>query len=141
MQLVLETQYHENYGDEENPHWKAKGGQTYLVTDLKDSNVNEIYINELRNLIDYKNPMSEETVISVHLEEDGYTSDYEKYQKAEPYDGVYYDTRIVRREDGTYLATEQFKGPRGEYSKIWNMALGGEMENYSYTEALNEVSS
>ena len=140
MILAIETQYHENYGDEENPHWKAKGGSTYLVTDLKDSNVNEVYINELRDLIDYKNPMSEEYVISVHLEEDGYCSDFEKSQKEEPYlsmDGVYYDTRITRREDGTYLATEQFKGPRGEYSKIWNMASGGKQENYSYTEVLN----
>ena len=135
MILAIETQYHENYGDEESPHWKPKGGSTYLVSG--DAINHKNVINELRNLIDFKGPMSEEYVIAVHMEEDGYCSDFEKYQKEESYDGVYYDTRIVRREDGTYLATEQFKGPRGEYSKIWNMAPGGKQENYSYTEILN----
>jgi len=137
MILAIETQYHENYGDEENPYWKAKGGSTYLVSG--DVNHKDV-INELTTLINFKGPMTEEYVIAVHLEEDGYCSDFEKSQKEEPYlsmDGVYYDTRVTRREDGTYLATEQFKGPRGEYSKIWNMAPGGEQENYSYTEVLN----
>ena len=136
MLLAIETQYHENYGDEENPHWKPKGGSTYLVSG--DALGHKNVINELRDLIDYSNESSQEEVIGVHLEEDGYCSNFEKSQKAEPYDGVYYDTRIVRREDGTYFATEQFKGPRGEYSKIWNMASGGEQENYSYTESLNK---
>ena len=138
MILAIETQYHENYGDEENPHWKAKGGQTYLV-DLQDKNASKVEISELTTLINYKNPMSEEYVIGVRLEEDDFCSNFEKSQKE--YDlntGVYYDTRIVRREDGTYVATDQFKGPRGDYSKIWNMAPGGEKENYSYTETLNE---
>ena len=145
MILAIDTQYRENYGfhdwtgeGEVPQYWKSKGGSTYLVTgDVNHKNV----INELTNLINYKNEASEEFVIAVHLEEDGYCSNFEKSQKEEPYgsiDGVHYDTRIVRREDGTYVATEQFKGPRGEYSKIWNMAPGGEKENYSYTEVLNK---
>ena len=145
MILAIDTQYRENYGfhdwtgeGEVPQYWKSKGGSTYLVTgDVNHKNV----INELTNLINYKNEASEEFVIAVHLEEDGYCSNFEKSQKEEPYvsiDGVHYDTRVVRREDGTYVATEQFKGPRGEYSKIWNMAPGGEKENYSYTEVLNK---
>ena len=129
MILAIDTQYRENYGfhdwtgeGEVPQYWKSKGGSTYLVTgDVNHKNV----INELTNLINYKNEASEEFVIAVHLEEDGYCSNFEKSQKEEPYvsiDGVHYDTRIVRREDGTYVATEQFKGPRGEYSKIWNMS-------------------
>ena len=146
MILPIETQYHENYGahdwdgEGECPqYWKPKGGSTYLVSG--DAINHKNVINELRDLIDYSNEASQEAVIGVHLEEDGYCSNFEKSQKEEPYfsmDGVYYDTRIVRREDGTYLATEQFKGPRGEYSKIWNMAPGGQQENYSYTESLNK---
>ena len=134
MQLVLETQYHENYGDEENPRWKAKGGSTYLV-DLPVEIADASTINELKYLIDYRNPMSEEYVVFLHVEEDGYCSDYEKWQKEEYLD-VHYDTRVVRREDGTYVATSQFKGPRGSSVKIWDMAPGGKMENYSYTEEL-----
>jgi len=142
MILAIDTQYRENYGfhdwtgkGEVPQYWKPKGGSTYLVTgDINHKDV----INELTNLINYKNEASEEYVIAVHLEEDDYCSDYERWQKEDRVDGVYYDTRIVRREDGTYVATEQFKGPRGEYSKIWNMAPGGEQENYSYTEVLNK---
>jgi hypothetical protein len=132
LQLILETQYHENYGDEENPHWKAKGGQTYIV-DLPVENANASTINELKSLIDYRNPMSEEYVNSVHLEEDGYISDYEKWQCLTPLHGVHYDTRVALHEDGTYVATDQFKGPRGNWVKIWNMLPGGEKENYSFT--------
>ena len=143
MILAIDTQYRENYGfhdwtgeGEVPQYWKSKGGSTYLVTgDVNHKNV----INELTNLINYKNEASEEFVIAVHLEEDGYCSDFERWQKEDDFgDGVHYDTRIARREDGTYVATEQFKGPRGEYSKIWNMAPGGEKENYSYTEVLNK---
>ena len=141
MKLVLETQYRENYGDEENPHWKAKGGQTYIVTDENDSPWWRVDIEDLRNLIDYENSMSEESVISVHMEEDDYCSDYEKWQKEDDMSvyGIYYDTRITFHEDGAYVATDQFKGPRGEFVKTWKMLPGGEKENYSYTETLTEA--
>ena len=139
MILAIQTQYRENYGDEENPHWKSKGGSTYLVTDLSDSEIADVDLMELRNLIDYENPMSEEWVIGVSIEADDYTSDYEKWQKEDEYaTSVYYDTRIVRREDGTFVATDQFKGSGGSYVKTWNMAPGGEKENYSYTEELTQ---
>ena len=134
MLLVIETQYHENYGSEENPHWKSKGGSTYLV-DLQAENANASTINELKYLIEYRNSMTEEYVINVHLEEDDYCSDYETWQK-EDNDGVYYDTRVVRREDGTYHATQQYKGPRGQWVKTYNMAPEGVWENNSYTEKL-----
>jgi len=96
-------------------------------------------INELTNLINYKNEASEEFVIAVHLEEDGYCSDFERWQKEDRYgDGVRYDTRITRREDGTYFATEQYKGPRGQSVATYNMAPGGEQENRQYTEEIYE---
>ena len=140
MILAIQTQYRENYGDEENPHWKSKGGSTYLVTDLSDSEIADVDLMEIRNLIDYANPMSEEWVIGVSIEADDYTSDYEKWQKEdECATSIYYDTRIVRREDGTYVATDQFKGSGGSYVKTWNMAPAGEKENYSYTETLAEA--
>jgi hypothetical protein len=136
--LAIDTQYLENYGDEINPHWKPKGGSTYLVTDHSDSGVINLDVDELRNLINYRNSASEEYVIGVHMEADNYCSDFEKWQKEDAVHGlpggVYYDTRIERCDDGVYVATEQFKGPRGEFAKIWNMRPGGEQDNYSYTE-------
>ena len=143
MILAIDTQYRENYGfhdwtgEGECPqYWKSKGGSTYLVTG--DVNHKDV-INELTNLINYKNEASEEFVIAVHLEEDGYCSNFEKSQKEEPYvsiDGVHYDTRITRREDGTYFATEQYKGPRGQHVTTYNMAPGGEQENRQFTEEI-----
>ena len=143
MILAIDTQYRENYGahdwtgeGEVPQYWKSKGGSTYLVTgDVNHKNV----INELTNLINYKNEASEEFVIAVHLEEDGYCSDFERWQKEDDYgDGVHYDTRITRREDGTYFATEQYKGPRGQHVTTYNMAPGGEQENRQYTEEIYE---
>jgi len=141
MILAIDTQYRENYGahdwdgEGECPqYWKNKGGSTYLVTgDINHKDV----INELTNLINYKNDGSEEFVIAVHLEEDDYCSSFEKSQKEEPYfsmDGVYFDTRIIRREDGTYFATKQYKGPRGQTVTTYNMGPGGEELNRQYTE-------
>ena len=141
MILAIDTQYRENYGFHDwtgegkvPQYWKNKGGSTYLVTgDINHKDV----INELTNLINYNNEASEEFVIAVHLEEDGYTSDFERSQKEDPYDdGIYYDTRIVRREDGTYFATEQFKGRRGQHVTTYNMAPGGKQENREYTEEI-----
>ena len=142
MILAIDTQYRENYGahdwdgEGECPqHWKSKGGSTYLVTGASHQDA----INELTNLINYHDDGSEEFVIAVHLEEDDYCSSFEKSQKEEPYfsmDGVYYDTRIHRREDGTYFATEQYKGPRGQHVATWNMAPGGKQENRQWTEEL-----
>ena len=144
MILAIDTQYRENYGahdwdgEGECPqYWKSKGGSTYLVTGASHQDA----INELTALINYKNEASEEYVIAVHLEEDGYCSDYERWQKEDRVDGVYYDTRIHRHEDGTYIATEQYKGPRGQHVATWNMAPGGKQENRQWTEEIYEESA
>lgn len=150
MILAIKTQYRENYGahswdgEGECPqYWKNKGGSTYLV-DLLDKNASNVEIDELTNLINYKDEGSEEYVIGIRLEEDDYCSDYERSQKEEPYfsmEGVYYDTRIERREDGTYFATEQYKGPRGQWVATWNMAPGGKQENRQFTEEYYKTAS
>lgn len=31
MKFHITTQYHENYGDTDNPYWKCKGGDEYIV--------------------------------------------------------------------------------------------------------------
>lgn len=31
MKFHITTQYHENYGDSEKPHWKCKGGDEYII--------------------------------------------------------------------------------------------------------------
>ena len=56
--LVINTQYRENYAAHDEgyrhgvsePHWKFKGGCTYFVTDLTESNINSISANGIPTL-------------------------------------------------------------------------------------------
>lgn len=40
--LVINTQYMENYGDRDNPYMKFKGGTTYVMPNCGDLNENEV---------------------------------------------------------------------------------------------------
>ena len=33
--LRISTQYYENYSDSQTPHWKPKGGQTFIIKDIE----------------------------------------------------------------------------------------------------------
>ena len=56
--LVIQTQYRENYAAHnegyehgvDEAHWKFKGGSTYFVTDLTESNINSIIDNGIPTL-------------------------------------------------------------------------------------------
>ena len=72
QKLVIQTQYRENYAAHNEDfvpgvsedHWKFKGGTTYVVPNFKDfSSVQEVVAN-LEKLICYKNPASEEYILS-----------------------------------------------------------------------------
>ena len=78
MKIVINTQYRENYAahDEgyehgvDTPHWKFKGGSTYVVPFFKDFNNATNVIKELDGLITYGNPGSEEYIIDWEIVED-----------------------------------------------------------------------
>lgn len=73
MKLVIQTQYCENYGSTDKPYWKFKGGETYIVANLNDSQAERILsdgIPTLKALIEYKNSASEESVIYYRIVED-----------------------------------------------------------------------
>ena len=76
--LVIHSQYKENYGDEQNPYWKFKGGTTYFVNDITDKQVNKIIhggIPTLTNMIEYNNGMSEEYIIDWEIRQLGKDGD------------------------------------------------------------------
>lgn len=83
--LVIRTQYRENYGTEDQPYWKNKGGQEYKVTNVP-SNENITTIIENINNIEYSNSMSQQFVINWSWENDDYLSWFEQSQLE--YDGV-----------------------------------------------------
>lgn len=73
MKLVIQTQYCENYGSADKPFWKFKGGETYIVQNLNPAQAERILrdgIPTLKALIEYKNTMSEESVIYYRIVED-----------------------------------------------------------------------
>jgi hypothetical protein len=83
--LVIRTQYRENYGTEDQPYWKNKGGQEYKVKNVS-SNENITTIIENINNIEYSNSMSQQFVINWSWENDDYLSWFEQSQLE--YDGV-----------------------------------------------------
>jgi hypothetical protein len=76
MKLVIQTQYCENYGDEAQPHWKFKGGSTYIVANITTAQATRIAaegIPTLTQLIEYSNPMTREYVLGFNVVEDDST--------------------------------------------------------------------
>jgi len=70
--LVIHTQYCENYGDAESPRWKFKGGETYVLPELSQSELNGIeeIVNSIADEIEHRGEMTEEYVIGWSVEED-----------------------------------------------------------------------
>ena len=71
--LVINTQYVENSGDLENPRWKYKDGETYIVKNItpsQEENINRHGIPNLKNLIEYRNDLSEVFVIGYRVVDD-----------------------------------------------------------------------
>jgi len=84
--LVINTQHRENYAAHnevyehgvDEAHWKFKGGSTYFVTDLTESNINSIVANgipTLSKLIEYKNEAFEEYIIDWEIRDLGKNGD------------------------------------------------------------------
>ena len=88
MKLMIATQVHENYGSEESPHWKAKGGDDYFVPVSMDalcaSENKAEFMKELvdaaRAVIEHDGSGYTESVIHYGLEDDDFLTDYEKSQ-------------------------------------------------------------
>jgi hypothetical protein len=95
--LVIRTQYRENYGTEDQPYWKNKGGQEYKVKNVP-SNENITTIIENINNIEYSNSMSQQFVINWSWENDDYLSWFEQSQLE--YDGeILFPEPVIEYED------------------------------------------
>lgn len=104
MKILITTQYLENYGTQDEPYWKAKGGQEYFVpvplfreNDIfADKNL-EMIVDSLRDRIEYVNPMSEEHIVDYRLVSDDYVTDFERSQMA--YEGrISFPTTVLELE-------------------------------------------
>ena len=86
MMVVIRTQYRENYGTEDQPYWKFKGGSEYKVTNVPTNAVIHEVVDAVRSEVEYNGPMSEQYILDWSVEDDGYLSEFEQSQLE--YDGA-----------------------------------------------------
>ena len=137
MKLVISTQYSENYGDSQNPYWKFKGGNVYVVKNIDERDISRIQANgipTLTSLINYSNSMSSEEVIGFSiLEDDAVICDEWDtpielmYSKS---DSCWYFTRFTK-SDG------MFRAPIDSRFERW-VQQDGERSDYEATFYMND---
>ena len=86
MMIVIRTQYRENYGTEDQPYWKFKGGSEYKVTNVPTNAIIHEVVDAVRSEVEYNGPMSEQYILDWSVEDDGYLSEFEQSQLE--YDGA-----------------------------------------------------
>lgn len=86
MIFVIETQYWENYGNADEPYWKAKGGSSYKVHNVPAGIDLEELVSVVSTEIEKDNDYAREFIISTHMENDGWLSEFERSQLE--YDGA-----------------------------------------------------
>lgn len=106
MELLITTQYSENYGNPTDPYWKFKGGEDYIIEipgfrfddEFADKNLREV-VDQLRSKIEFSNDMASERIVGYKVVEDGYFTEFERSQLT--YDGVilYPAKRFVFEEE------------------------------------------
>ena len=78
VMLVVQTQIFENYGDENDPYWKAKGGCEYKIRNIP-LNTDYEEIVSIAN-IETDNAFLREYILGWTVENDDYLSWFEKSQ-------------------------------------------------------------
>ena len=81
MKILISTQYRENYGSEDEPYWKFKGGSEYFIEGVDPLKVAPgLLVEQVRGQVEYSNPMAEEYILDWELVEDDYMTDFERDQ-------------------------------------------------------------
>ena len=78
--LLITTQVYENYGSAEKPHWKAKGGEDYVVPNFTDFNTVTEVVLSLRDQIESDTDYFRESIICWNVVEDSYLTQFERSQ-------------------------------------------------------------
>ena len=78
--LIISTQILENYGTEDNPFWKCKGSEDYIVKNFRDFNRVAQVVMALRPQIEIDNPFCQEYIAHWSVEDDDYLTQGERLQ-------------------------------------------------------------
>ena len=87
MKIMIETQVMENYGDAENPYWKMKGGNDYVIENVKvtDRKTLRDMVRRAESQIESDDEYFRECIIGWPLEADDSLTTFEQDQLE--YDG------------------------------------------------------
>ena len=96
MKILVTTQIYENYGDRENPRWKAKGSGEYFIPIPKNAEHFPVsyFIEGLREGIEHDSSGYTETIIHSVLVPDDALSEHEQMQM-EFDSGITYPAPII----------------------------------------------
>lgn len=132
MQIVIYTQYRENYGDASKPHWKFKGGDVYVIPNTTILTPAERA--ELNSLINYSNGMSEEYITSIQsVEDDSVICDEWEAPivLAKGEDGRW-SASVVRHNDGQFI-----EGIASKH-ETWTMLPESKRQDYTAYYIMND---
>ena len=76
--LYIFTQNYENYGSENDPYWKAKGGSDYFVYDFDGDEATTIML--VRDQIECDNPFYRSSILGWEVVPNDYMTEFEKDQ-------------------------------------------------------------
>ena len=78
--LVILTQVYENYGSALKPHWKAKGGDNYVVSNFTQFNEVQAVVDSIRDRLEIDDDFYNEYIIDWYVAEDDYLTRDERLQ-------------------------------------------------------------
>ena len=90
--LYIFTQDYENYGSENDPYWKAKGGSNYFVPDFDGDEVTTLML--VRDQIESDNAFYKSSILGWEVVHNDYMTEFEQSQL--DYEGsIRFPTRVI----------------------------------------------
>jgi hypothetical protein len=151
MKVVIYTQVRENYGSANEPYWKMKGGEVFIVPDLTPLQVLKVTnydIPTLKALIETRSDMFEEYVVDYAiLDDDGKVcEEWETPFELRWIGGRWVANRTVENGEYGYMnskverKTEEYDmlmgGERGNYRVVYTMRNGDMVTGKQVSEYL-----
>jgi hypothetical protein len=79
--IYVMTQDYENYGSEDEPYWKPKGGSDYFIPNFTGTQEQAIeVVNSMADKIEYSNEYATSTILGVEVVADDYMTEFEQSQ-------------------------------------------------------------
>ena len=79
--IYVMTQDYENYGSEDEPYWKPKGGSDYFIPNFTGNTEQALeVVNQYADRISYANEYATSAIIGFEIVPDDYMTEYEQSQ-------------------------------------------------------------